>query len=111
MKAQKYKVHISTNDLPFDGFDPTGGPVFKKTRKYPTGEIIGFISSWDIVKEIAIITLFEQISLTFLLKKNIITKGDILTVKLTDEEVRDEIKSAIKMPFVDWLLKIQNGVK
>jgi hypothetical protein len=64
---------------------------------------IGFFSGWDIVNEIATVTLFESMTLTKIRKVHKISKEDILEVSITDEELKETIKNSIEIPFQKWL--------
>lgn len=101
MRAQQYRIHINTNDLPFDGYDPLGDPVLMIEKKQEV--FIGFFSGWDIVNEIATVTLFESMTLTQIRKVHKISKEDILEVSITDEELKETIKNSIEIPFQKWL--------
>jgi hypothetical protein len=101
MRAQQYRLHISTNDLPFDGYDLVGDPVLMIEKKQEV--FIGFFSGWDIVNEIAQVTLFESMTLTQIRKVHKISKEDILEVSITDEELKETIKNCIEIPFQKWL--------
>lgn len=101
MRAQQYRLHINTNDLPFDGYDVVGDPVLMIEKKQEV--FIGFFSGWDIVNEIATVTLFESMTLTQIRKVHKISKEDILEVSITDEELKETIKNSIEIPFQKWL--------
>jgi len=101
MRAQQYRIHINTNDLPFDGYDVVGDPVLMIEKKQEV--FIGFFSSWDIVNEIATVTLFESMTLTQIRKVHKISKEDIVAVSITDEELKETIQNCIEIPFQKWL--------
>lgn len=101
---QKYWTKINIEQLPYDGFDPTGGAVYYYDEQEKR-TLIGFISNWDIVKEVAIITLFQHLTLKEYPRMSIIlTKDNIISEKLTKKEVRNDIKKAIQTPFEKWMI-------
>jgi hypothetical protein len=106
MKVQKYKMNLPTDSLPFDGYNPQGSPVFLPNKKNKTQDLIGFISLWDIVTETATITLFEPMNFKPLTTGLLIKKEDIVAKKITDEELQNDIRTGIRIPFAKWVDEI-----